>query len=133
MRVLWIVSLCIASPLVITGILFWFGDALTRYSGLGRLAKLYPANGRIPQNTRMRTFSINMLGHSAGGSAGADERGLYVHGGYEGTEFLIPWSQLEKIVRLGPRVVFRERETGFWLSVARELAQFRPDDTPSQC
>lgn len=96
-----------------------------RLSALGTLAKVYPVSCQCPPNTRMQVFYVGMMGHSDGGSVGADRSGLYVSGGYENQESFVPWEQLE-IVHVG--LVFttvRERKTGVRLGVKNEFARFK--------
>lgn len=125
MKGLSIALLCIALPLVQIGIMAWLPAAFMRNTGFARLAALYPARGRMPANTRVRSFSVNLLSIGLGGSAGADHRGVYVYGGYEGTESFIPWDELETVALIANAAVFRERQTRLYLTVAREFARFK--------
>jgi hypothetical protein len=67
MKLVLLAVICIVAPLILITGFVYLERIVGQLSGLARLAKLYPAGGRPPDNTRMHTFAVGLLGHSAGG------------------------------------------------------------------
>lgn len=114
--------MCVFGPLIWISAFVALGRLTGAVSGYQRLVELHPSRGNPPDNTRVRTFLIGLLGNGMG-SVGSDDAGLYLHGGLLGDATHIPWGELKRLVRIGPWTLIREQRAGLTLTVPTSLVR----------
>jgi hypothetical protein len=121
-RMFTLMFMCVFGPLIWISAFVALGRLTGSVSGYQRLVELHPSRANPPDNTRVRSFLIGLLGNGMG-SVGSDDGGLYLHGGLLGDATYIPWGALDRLMRIGPWTLVRERRSGITLTVPSSLVR----------
>jgi len=123
-----VIPLVIVAPLLLLWAFVGAARLIDRLSGFHSLARLY-ASSQPPKNTSYGVYSVGFSSNGMG-SVGADNRGVFLHSGLADEGILIPWSELEHIVKLGPQTILRERQTRRFIRISSRIAKQRPNLQP---